>query len=166
MIDNSTVQYTGGAPRGWCAGCGRRLTRDGRCSNCDAWWASPLVGVGGPLLLVILVALGVGIWWLNRSNSPASVPGGALPAASAPAAFRPVFATETASDSLWDDPGSKVPRDKPVPPRPISRAEQIRLRQWSDHVDAIIAADDAARQQQSAPARPNEPTGGGGFGAN
>jgi hypothetical protein len=46
---------------GWCVACGRRRGSDGRCGNCDPWWTSPLVQVGGPilalgsLLLVVLL---------------------------------------------------------------------------------------------------------------
>jgi hypothetical protein len=35
---------------GWCERCGRRRGGDGRCSNCDPWWTSPLLQVGAPLV--------------------------------------------------------------------------------------------------------------------
>lgn len=37
---------------GWCVACGRRRGNDGRCVNCDPWWTSGLVQVGGPIIAV------------------------------------------------------------------------------------------------------------------
>ncbi|MBB6050654.1 hypothetical protein [Armatimonas rosea] len=45
---------------GWCTTCGRRRGADGRCINCDPWWTSPLIQVGGPALAICCVFL-VGI---------------------------------------------------------------------------------------------------------
>lgn len=42
---------------GWCSNCGLRRGPDGRCSNCDPWWTSPLIQVGGPLVTVAALAL-------------------------------------------------------------------------------------------------------------
>lgn len=42
---------------GWCSNCGLRRGADGRCSNCDPWWTSPLIQVGGPLVTVAALAL-------------------------------------------------------------------------------------------------------------
>lgn len=42
---------------GWCTTCGRRRGSDGRCVNCDPWWTSPLIQVGGPALAITCVFL-------------------------------------------------------------------------------------------------------------
>lgn len=49
---------------GWCTTCGRRRGNDGRCINCDPWWTSPLIQVGGPILAVgslLLVGLSIAV---------------------------------------------------------------------------------------------------------
>ncbi len=49
---------------GWCTACGRRRGNDGRCINCDPWWTSPLIQVGGPVLAVgslFLVGLAIAV---------------------------------------------------------------------------------------------------------
>lgn len=42
---------------GWCVSCGRRRGADGRCVNCDPWWTSPLIQIGGPILAVTALVL-------------------------------------------------------------------------------------------------------------
>lgn len=44
---------------GWCVQCGRRRGPDGRCSNCDPWWTSPLIQVGGPIVAVFALLMAV-----------------------------------------------------------------------------------------------------------
>jgi hypothetical protein len=44
--------------RGWCRHCGRHLSYIGKCPNCDAWWRTPYIMVGLPLLLVNLGIIG------------------------------------------------------------------------------------------------------------
>ncbi|WP_394796386.1 hypothetical protein [Armatimonas sp.] len=49
---------------GWCTACGRRRGNDGRCVNCDPWWTSPLVQVGGPIVAVgsvLLIGLAIAL---------------------------------------------------------------------------------------------------------
>ena len=66
---------------GWCGTCGLRRGADGRCSNCDAWWTSPLVQYGAPLLIAFtfLLILGVSLLrpkssFLTVDSSPIAVP--------------------------------------------------------------------------------------------
>jgi hypothetical protein len=56
---------------GWCTQCGRRRGSDGRCVNCDPWWTSPLIQVGGPALAICCVFL-VGL--VAAVSSPRSDP--------------------------------------------------------------------------------------------
>jgi hypothetical protein len=59
----SSVLASNFAP-GWCGVCGRKRGADGRCGDCDGWWTSPLLTLGGPaialgtaLLLLVLPLL-------------------------------------------------------------------------------------------------------------
>lgn len=162
----TATKYGNFAVSGWCVGCGRKFTPDGRCPNCDAWWASPLVRVGGPLVVAVTTLLALGIWAFGPRNTPAPVRAG-LPAASTVAAtFRP------ARDRRSVPPPPEAPPSAPAraaeraaqdEPRLVSQAEQVRLRLLSAHVDAVIAADDEARahRPEAAPAAP--PQGAAGF---
>lgn len=88
---------------GWCNNCGRRRGSDGRCSNCDPWWTSPLVSVGGPMLA--LAALGLMV--IVRVVGPRPSGSGASFYAN-PNAPRPVSSPTTSF--AYADPGSGQPR--------------------------------------------------------
>src|SRR5438105_4566739 len=57
----------------WCPNCGRRRNPDGRCPDCDPWWTSPVVQYGGPLSLLIVLALLGGIALTQSHNSSRQV---------------------------------------------------------------------------------------------
>jgi hypothetical protein len=56
--------------RGWCRRCGRRLGYAGKCPNCDAWWRSPYVMIGLPLLLINIGAIGAIVSHYGLKPSP------------------------------------------------------------------------------------------------
>ena len=66
----STLNVYAHYVNGWCGKCGRRRNRDGACPNCDAWWSSPLVQIGLPLVAVLTVLMWAGISTI-RADFPA-----------------------------------------------------------------------------------------------
>lgn len=146
-----TTNYVSYTPGRWCAGCGRKRTPDGRCPNCDAWWASPLVQVGGPVLLAGLFLTALGVSTL-RSQNAAVRPTALLTAPPPLRAAALVAPLPGPAPIALAAPPEKAPL--PAPARPslhqgeaaAQRAAQVRLRRLSSYVDAVIAADDAARE--------------------
>jgi hypothetical protein len=59
--------------RGWCRRCGLRLSYIGKCPNCDAWWRSPYLAIGLPLLLVNLGVIGLVAARYGHKPSPTAV---------------------------------------------------------------------------------------------
>ena len=166
-VSKTATEYGNFAVNGWCSGCGRKFTPEGRCPNCDAWWASPLVRVGGPLLALTLVLLVLGIQALRPQEAE-------RPAA--PVLSAPREAPASPASPLWAPQTARVPApEAPLPPleryvepapqtasAAVSQAEQMRLRQLSAYVDAVIAADEAARARREAVPAPAH--GGGSAG--
>ena len=137
----------------WCGGCGRRRSPDGRCPRCDAWWASPLVSVGFPLIFATTVLLAVGIRTLRDNDRLAARPRAEVRALAFPAwtpapAFSQterVAAADLPPVQFAEEPQQPEPPVARPRPRRITMAEQVRLRELSDHAHAVIVADDTAR---------------------
>ena len=137
----------------WCAGCGRKLGGDGHCIGCDAWWSSPLITVGGPLVGATLFFLAVTIGVLRANDPTLRSPSGA-PAAVL--AARPAGKTVAYLPSAGPVYGRTGPRiAPPVIPPPVPMAaipgpsegekELDQLRGMLNKADAAIAAQDAVR---------------------
>ena len=162
MTDKTGGFYTSG----WCGSCGRRRAADGRCLNCDAWWTSPLVQIGGPVVvlgtLLLLVSLSF-VRTFSGSRDGGDVAGGRSPAFTAPAAssavlgspggvsplspYRPSAAFSAAPPPA---PPMQMPIAASFAPSPPSAAElawaaQRELVQNAGYVDYTIQRDDAAR---------------------
>jgi hypothetical protein len=162
---------------GWCPGCGRKRAADGRCVNCDAWWASPLIRFGGPLVLATTLLVAGAVRFLGTPAPPPRVAAAALRSRPAAAAAPPVWglafngpsparpaafphagyaaAAATAPPpviwtSLWGRGTAAAP--SPAAESDARYAEQVRLRTLTAYVDAAIAADDLARRAAGAEA--------------
>ena len=113
------MSYTDmGYTPGWCGQCGRRLGRDGRCSNCDPWWTSPIMYyAGGLTVLVTFVVLG--IITLSHSQTPFSNFGSNAGAPSSVAG-----SNSAPSSASYDDPSvlgvSRVSPSSPAPAMPAT----------------------------------------------
>ncbi|MBC7807433.1 MAG: hypothetical protein H7145_14940 [Akkermansiaceae bacterium] len=53
---------------GWCVRCGYKRSAEGNCPNCDRWYTHPLLTIGGPLTLSLLILLLVGIRSLREAD--------------------------------------------------------------------------------------------------
>jgi|GEM_PF-977055 hypothetical protein len=151
-----TGGFYGYTTAGWCGNCGRRRGPDGRCSNCDPWWTSPLFQIGGPAVLLVSLFLIVGVTLFKpkadsspriaatRVNStiPATqIPGyGTIPAMSAPRlpASPPIISAQQVASI-------------PVPPtRTEIQLRQLQeLRRLTAYVDSVVQADQNARAQRA-----------------
>ena len=147
---------------GWCTGCGRRRGADGRCANCDAWWASPLVAVGGPMVLGTTALLTIGIWFLKGSE-PAPPPRPVSAPALVAAAPSPGFAVASPHPLRAPRTVRVAPPPPPLPwaefdaadtaneavnrlPRPTGTADASSdLRRLSARAEAAVVTDDATR---------------------
>ena len=136
----------------WCASCGRKLGGDGHCAGCDAWWSSPLITVGGPLVGVTLFLLAVTIGVLRVNDPSLRSPSGAP----AVLAARPAGKTVAYLSPPGPVYGLTRPRVAPLvvpPPVPVvaipgpsaEEKELEQLRGLLNKADAVIAAQDAAR---------------------
>jgi hypothetical protein len=107
---------------GWCTVCGRRRGGDGRCVNCDPWWTSPLIQVGGPILAVgslLLVGL-AGAVTPPRRDTPASS------AASRPSPPRAaIFTSPTVSGSSIASAGPLSAPPLQAAPPPLAAMPQL-----------------------------------------
>ncbi len=75
---------------GWCGRCGYKRSVEGNCPNCDHWYTHPLITVGTPLALSLLVLLLVGIHSLRNADPGfARLQNGLLNAAPMPAFIDP-----------------------------------------------------------------------------
>lgn len=152
----------------WCGGCGRRRTPDGRCPRCDAWWASPLISIGLPIILACVVLLAIGIRVLRGSEQSAASSSRAERRAFAFGTFAPAMVSPRSESGAATDPQpfrfAEEPQPErpaartPVRPRRITMAEQVRLREMSDYAHAVVAADDAARDRAKEEARTGVPS--------
>lgn len=109
---------------GWCVRCGYKRSAEGNCPNCDHWYTHPLLTIGGPLTLSLLLLLLVGIRSLRESDPGfARFHNGLLHAAPMPAFIDPypVRPSRTAAPVFFTpaNPGT-VPTVTPE----VSRAEK------------------------------------------
>ena len=75
---------------GWCVRCGCKRSAQGDCPNCDRWYTHPLLTIGGPLTLSLLILLLVGIRSLRDADPGfARFSNGLLHAAPMPAFIDP-----------------------------------------------------------------------------
>ena len=82
---------------GWCTVCGRRRGNDGRCVNCDPWWTSPLIQVGGPILAVgSLFLVGLALAVAPPRPDPAAASSRPRPTLFTPPAVSSTFASPVA----------------------------------------------------------------------
>lgn len=109
---------------GWCARCGYKRSAEGNCPNCDRWYTHPLLTVGGPLTLSLLILLLVGIRSLRDADPGfARFQNGLWRAAPMPAFIdpNPVRPAVTAPP-IFFTPAN--PGTAPVVPVEVSRAER------------------------------------------
>ena len=148
---------------GWCGSCGLRRGADGRCSNCDAWWTSPLVQYGAPLLIATTFLLLMGVSLLRPKSSfiigskppipvPASraysipVPSPAFPGGN----FAP---SQAASGGLgYVTPPISAPASAPLQTAALSQNDMLwqsqqELNDLTQSVNAAWQADQTARLQ-------------------
>ncbi|WP_309715771.1 hypothetical protein [Armatimonas sp.] len=107
---------------GWCTVCGRRRGADGRCVNCDPWWTSPLIQVGGPILAVgslLLVGLAVAVTPPHR-DTPASSAASRPPRPSAA-----IFTPPTVSGSSIASAGPLSAPPLQAAPPPLAPMPQL-----------------------------------------
>ena len=84
---------------GWCVRCGYKRSAQGDCPNCDHWYTHPLLTIGGPLTLSLLILLLVGIRSLREADPGfARFHNGLLNAAPMPAFIDPTPSRPTHSE--------------------------------------------------------------------
>jgi hypothetical protein len=151
-MTTGTYGYT---TAGWCGNCGRRRGPDGRCSNCDPWWTSPIFQIGGPIALLVSLGLiiGISVFKGGQDNGPRIA---------ATVVNNPIAATRIPSSVTGPTyPAARI--SAPVVSAPpltanygrTPRAEEIRLQQQYElqrataYADAVVQADQNARAQQA-----------------
>lgn len=165
---------------GWCFSCGRRRGADGRCANCDPWWTSPLIQVGGPMLgvmSVLLVVLAASFTPLRpdpaaattQHFTPLTTPLLAAPAPVAPSSsFGPLSPPAMSTATAFSAPPPLPPSAFLPPPDPeqlqFERLEELRFQvrsasasmrayhQWSPSYGTMRPTSTYSSSAQMAPA--------------
>ena len=108
---SDSVGYHSQYLSGWCQQCGRKRGADGRCADCDGWWTSPLLRVGGPVIAVGTVLM-VGLIPLlqHRTYTPVYAVAPVLSSPAAPFTSRPLIISPAAPIA----PASYLPTTAPL----------------------------------------------------
>lgn len=108
----------------WCSSCGRERDDSGRCPNCDSWWKSPLLTVGGPLIALTLMGMAT----LISFTSPLRGADGGYPTIvrknSAPAAAADRYSPAGGNSPFYFGTPAATPA-APRPALPLSSAPSI-----------------------------------------
>jgi hypothetical protein len=148
---------------GWCERCGRRRGGDGRCSNCDPWWTSPLLQVGAPLvagcaaILVFLISTygtrpseRLGAREIGPASSSPSVlmPGGPAGSVASILPLAPTGTIATNSSSALVASPSMERGWRSAPLQELPSPEQQRWAELEQLRSLVWAADAAERQSR------------------
>ena len=152
---NSNNSNYGFVTAGWCGNCGRRRGADGRCPNCDPWWTSPVFQVGGPIVLLISLALivGISVFRGGADNGPriaATKVNSSIPASYVSAAgYGRSVAPPVLAAPVISVPAS-VANYAPRPTLDEVRYQQLdNLRHLTAYVDTVVQQEQNARLEQS-----------------
>lgn len=140
---------------GWCGNCGRKRGPDGRCANCDPWWTSPIVQIGGPIALLVSLGLIVGISVFKGGQS--SGPRIAATMINTPIAANRIssnipattYSANRISAPVISAPAITGNYARTPRPEEIALQELSELRRTTAYVDSMVQADQNMRAQQA-----------------
>jgi hypothetical protein len=147
----------------WCPNCGRRRGGDGRCADCDPWWTSPIVQIGGPISLGVVLLLLGGITLMQPNRAPGEVRSAA--AISRQQGVTPTFGSYASPVHPYGNyspaPVYTAPVYNPAPIPAVNFARAVppsleelqlraieQLREVTAYTDAVVEQQRQARWQQ------------------
>lgn len=148
-VGSSTVPYTSG----WCLQCGKRRGGDGRCSDCDGWWTSPLFTIGAPVIGAATLLLLFGVTLLRRQMPLPRIARASVLSSPISTADSGSVLTMRPTPPLAAPPAAPVSLSRPTAPmaamvlppaqsetaeRPDPIRDQRRLREMTEYTGAIV----------------------------